>query len=83
MREARRWYVLIATALGAFVATVMGTSVNVAMPSLVVTFDTTFPVVQWVVLAYLLSTSALLPIIGRLADMLGKKAYSSPASAST
>lgn len=52
----------------------MGTSVNVALPSLVSTFDTTFPVVQWVVLAYLLSTSALLPIIGRLADMLGKKA---------
>jgi EmrB/QacA subfamily drug resistance transporter len=70
----RRWLVLVATALGAFAATVMGTSVNVAMPSLVETFDTTFPVVQWVVLAYLLSTSALLPIIGRLADMLGKKA---------
>lgn len=52
----------------------MGTSVNVALPSLVETFGTTFPVVQWVVLAYLLSTSALLPIIGRLADMLGKKA---------
>jgi EmrB/QacA subfamily drug resistance transporter len=74
VNPSRRWYVLLATALGAFVATVMGTSVNVAMPSLVETFDTTFPVVQWVVLAYLLSTSALLPIIGRLADMLGKKA---------
>jgi EmrB/QacA subfamily drug resistance transporter len=74
MTGGRRWYVLVATALGAFAATVMGTSVNVALPSLVVTFDTTFPVVQWVVLAYLLSTSALLPIIGRLADMLGKKA---------
>ncbi|MEX2540214.1 MAG: DHA2 family efflux MFS transporter permease subunit [Trueperaceae bacterium] len=70
----RRWYVLGATSLGAFAATVMGTSVNVALPSLVDTFDTSFPVVQWVVLAYLLSTSVLLPIIGRLADMLGKKA---------
>ena len=70
----RRWLVLVAAALGAFAATVMATGVNVALPTLVVTFDTTFPVVQWVVLAYLLSTSALLPIIGRLADMLGKKA---------
>ncbi|HEX7004833.1 MAG TPA: MFS transporter [Trueperaceae bacterium] len=72
--DARRWFVLVAAALGAFASTVMATGVNVALPTLVVTFDTTFPVVQWVVLAYLLSTSALLPIIGRLADMLGKKA---------
>ncbi|MEX2535394.1 MAG: MFS transporter [Trueperaceae bacterium] len=69
----RRWLVLSAAAIGAFAATVMATSVNVALPSLVDTFDTTFPTVQWVVLAYLLSTSVLLPVIGRLADMLGKK----------
>lgn len=74
IRDARRWLVLAAAALGAFSATVTGTSVNVALPSLVEIFDTTFPVVQWVVLAYLLSMSALLPIVGRLADMWGKKA---------
>lgn len=69
----RRW-ILFAAALGAFASTVMGTSVNVALPSLVEALDAPFAVVQWVVLAYLLSTAALLPIVGRLADMLGKRA---------
>jgi len=69
----RRW-VLTAAALGAFASTVMATSVNVAMPSLVQALDAPFALVQWVVLAYLLATAALLPIVGRLADMLGKRA---------
>jgi EmrB/QacA subfamily drug resistance transporter len=65
--------VLATTALGALMGAVMFTAVNVALPSLAVTFETDFGTVQWVVLAYLLATGALLPIIGRLADMLGKK----------
>lgn len=69
-----RWWVLAAAALGSFVAAVMGTSVNVAMPSLVSTTGAPFALVQWVVLAYLLTTAAMLPIVGRLADMWGKRA---------
>jgi EmrB/QacA subfamily drug resistance transporter len=69
----RRW-VLVAAALGAFASSVMATSVNVALPSLVQALDAPFALVQWVVLAYLLATAALLPIVGRLADMLGKRA---------
>jgi len=68
----RRW-ILAAAALGAFVASVMATSVNVALPSLVRSFGAPFALVQWVVLAYLLATAALLPVVGRLADMLGKR----------
>jgi hypothetical protein len=68
-----RWFVLAASALGSFAASVMFTSVNVAIPTLVEAFDTKFAVVQWVLLAYLLATSALLPILGRLADMVGKR----------
>lgn len=70
---ARKWYVLAASALGAFLATVMATSVNVILPSLVRAFATDFAVVQWVVLSFLLANTTLLPIIGRLADVLGKK----------
>jgi EmrB/QacA subfamily drug resistance transporter len=68
-----KWLVLATTALGAFMGAVMFTAINVALPSLAVMFETDFGTVQWVVLAYLLATGALLPIIGRLADMLGKK----------
>lgn len=70
--RARR-YVLASAALGAFTATVMATSVNVALPSLVVAFGAPFALVQWVVLSYLLATASLLPIVGRLADMFGKR----------
>lgn len=70
--RARR-YVLASAALGAFTATVMATSVNVALPSLVSAFEAPFALVQWVVLSYLLATATLLPIVGRLADMFGKR----------
>jgi EmrB/QacA subfamily drug resistance transporter len=72
-RPANKWLVLATTALGAFMGAVMFTAINVALPSLAVMFETDFGTVQWVVLAYWLATGALLPIIGRLADMLGKK----------
>lgn len=71
---ARRAWILATAALGAFAAAITFTSINVALPSLVSAFGTSFASVQWVVLAYLLSTAALLPIVGRLADMLGKRA---------
>lgn len=69
----RQWFVLGTTALGAFVGALMFTSVNVALPSLMVALDAEFNVAQWVVLSYLLATGTLLPIVGRLADMVGKK----------
>ena len=68
-----KWWVLGTTSLGAFIGAVMFTGVNVALPSLVKTFQTDFNVVQWVVLAFLLATGTLLPIVGKLADMFGKK----------
>ena len=69
----RKWFVLVAASLGTFLGTVMATSVNVALPSLVSTLETKFAVVQWVVLSFLLTNAVLLPIVGRLADMFGKK----------
>ncbi len=68
-----RWLVLVAASLGAFLATVTASSVNIALPSLVQDLAAPFSLVQWVVLAYLLSNSVLLPIVGRAADLWGKK----------
>jgi EmrB/QacA subfamily drug resistance transporter len=70
---ARPPLVLLATASAAFVATSMATGINVALPSMVTSLSSSFPVMQWVVLSYLLATIALLPIVGRLGDMLGKQ----------
>jgi EmrB/QacA subfamily drug resistance transporter len=81
MREvdySQKWWVMLAIAMGIFLGTIDGSIVNVALPTLVRDLDTTFPVVQWVVLAYLLALSTLVLGIGRLGDIVGKKTiYSS------
>ena len=78
----RRWYVMAAVAMGVFLATIDGSIVNVALPTLVEELNTEFATVQWVVLAYLLTLSTLLLSIGRLAvDML--MLYTVPATLCT
>lgn len=69
----RKWYVMSAVAMSIFLATIDGSIVNVALPTLVRALNTNFSTVQWVVLAYLLTQATLLLSIGRLGDMLGKK----------
>jgi EmrB/QacA subfamily drug resistance transporter len=70
----RKWFVMAAVAMGVFLATIDTSIVNVALPTLVSTFSSELAVVQWVVLAYLLTIATLMLSVGRLADMLGKKA---------
>jgi EmrB/QacA subfamily drug resistance transporter len=69
----RKWYVMAAAALGIFLATIDGSIVNIALPTLVRSFGTDFATVEWVVLSYMLSLAVLLLGVGRLADMKGKK----------
>ncbi|MEO7997040.1 MAG: MFS transporter [Gemmatimonadaceae bacterium] len=52
----------------------LGTSIaNVALPTLAQFFDATFSNVQWVVLAYLLASTALVVVVGRLGDVVGQR----------
>ena len=52
----------------------LGTSIaNVALPTLVEAFGASFQQVQWVVLAYLLSHTALVVFAGRLGDVVGRR----------
>jgi EmrB/QacA subfamily drug resistance transporter len=69
----RKWYVMAAVAMSIFLATIDGSIVNVALPTLVRDLETDFPTVQWVVLAYLLAQATLLLSLGRWGDMIGKK----------
>lgn len=69
----RKWFVLAAVAMAIFLGTIDGSIVNVALPTLVDEFDTSFGVVQWVVLAYILTQATLVLSIGRVGDMVGKK----------
>lgn len=69
----RKWYVMAAVAMGIFLATIDGSIVNIALPTLVMELNATFANVQWVVLIYLLTLATLLPGVGRVADIRGKK----------
>jgi EmrB/QacA subfamily drug resistance transporter len=52
----------------------LGTSIaNVGLPALAEAFSASFQAVQWVVLAYLLSITALIVSVGRLGDLMGRR----------
>ena len=69
----RKWFTMSAVSMGIFLATIDGSIVNVALPTLVKELNTDFSIIQWVVLGYLLAISTMLLGIGRLGDMIGKK----------
>jgi EmrB/QacA subfamily drug resistance transporter len=69
----RKWYVLAAVGTGVFMSSLDGSIVNVALPTLAKSLHTTFAVVQWVVLAYMLVIATSMLTVGRLGDMFGKK----------
>ena len=73
MDYSRKWLVLSAVAMGIFLATIDGSIVNVALPTLSTALGADFATVQWVVLSYLLTITTLLAVVGRLADMYGRK----------
>jgi len=69
----QKWHVLSAVGMGVFLATIDGSIVNISLPTLVTSFQTDFALVQWVVLAYLLTVTTLMLGVGRLSDIYGKK----------
>jgi len=67
----KKWMVLATVSIGVILATVDASIVNVALPTLVETFGTTFAVIQWVSLGYLLTLASLTMAVGRLGDVVG------------
>jgi EmrB/QacA subfamily drug resistance transporter len=71
--DSRKWWSMFGIGLGVLMSTLDSSIVNIALPTLVVQLDTTFPVIQWVVLSYLVVITAAMLGIARLGDMVGKK----------
>ncbi|MCX9013400.1 MAG: MFS transporter [Candidatus Methanoperedens sp.] len=68
-----KWRAMFVVSIGVFMATLDGSIVNVALPTLTRHFDTGLSTIQWVLLSYLLTITTLLLTLGRLSDMYGKK----------
>ena len=64
---------LIAIAASTILATIDASIVNVAFPTLVEDLETSFNIIQWVALAYLVTIATLTMGMGRLGDVVGKK----------
>ena len=64
---------MLGVGLGVLMFTLDTSIVNIALPTLVKVFHTSFATIQWVVLSYLLVVTALVLSAARLGDMVGKK----------
>jgi EmrB/QacA subfamily drug resistance transporter len=69
----RRWQVLAVLCVGLFMLLLDGTIVNIAIPSILKSFQTGFSQVEWVMNAYLLVFAVMLITMGRLGDLYGRK----------
>lgn len=69
----RKWWAMLGVGLGVLMFTLDTSIVNIALPTLVQVFGTSFATIQWVVLSYLLVITALVLGAARLGDMFGKK----------
>jgi EmrB/QacA subfamily drug resistance transporter len=72
-KQVNKWLILISVAMGVFLATIDGSIVNIGLNTLVNELHQPLNVVEWVVLAYMLTLSTLMLSVGRLSDMIGKK----------
>ncbi len=68
-----KWWAYVSIAVGLLVVVMDQSGMNIAMPKVAEEFDADIPTVQWVTLSYILSISALLMPLGRLADILGRR----------
>ncbi|MBC7105208.1 MAG: MFS transporter, partial [Firmicutes bacterium] len=56
---------------GTFIIALNGTMLTVAVPFVAADFQARMAVAEWVLMSYLLATSALLLVFGRLGDTYG------------
>ncbi len=68
-----KWIALSCTSLGAFFSIFNSTAVVIALPSIMLDLNTSFTVILWTIMSYMLILTILIPAIGRVADMIGRK----------
>jgi EmrB/QacA subfamily drug resistance transporter len=70
-----QWMALIAIILGAFVAILNNSLINVALPKLTNTLNSTTDTMEWVLTGYMLASGVVIPISGFMGDRLGYKKF--------
>jgi EmrB/QacA subfamily drug resistance transporter len=73
MEKNRRWWALVAVALGTFMTYLDNNVVNVALPSIQRDLNLSISGLEWIVSAYILVFAGLLLAGGRIADVVGRR----------
>lgn len=71
--DKKKWLTMLAVSMSVFMGTLDMSIINVSLPTLVEKLNTTFPLIQWVILGYALVITALMLGVARLGDMYNKK----------
>src|SRR5947209_12391620 len=68
-----QWTALSVTTVGALLASMQGSALLIALPNIMAELQASFFSIMWVLLGYLLLFTVLTPLVGRLADLWGRK----------
>ncbi|GHO50154.1 MFS transporter [Ktedonospora formicarum] len=68
-----QWTALSVTTVGALLASIQGSALLIALPNIMGELHASFFVIMWILMGYLLIMTVLTPIVGRLADIFGRK----------
>lgn len=73
MKSNYKWIALSCTTIGALLSVISGSTLIVALPDIMKELKAGMGTVTWVLMGYMLVLTILVPTIGRLADMYGRK----------
>jgi MFS family permease len=70
---AYKWKALVIVALGTFMGTMDASITNISFPILTKVFNIQLTTVMWVTLAYILTSTSLMLVLGKVGDQMGRK----------
>lgn len=68
-----KWIALSCTTIGALFSVLSGSTLLIALPVIMKDLNASMSVVTWILMGYMLAMTILVPSIGRMADMVGRK----------
>lgn len=68
-----KWIALSCTTIGALFSVLSGSTLMIALPVIMKDLNASMGVVTWILMGYMLAMTILVPSIGRMADMVGRK----------
>ncbi len=68
-----KWPILISVSVGSFMGGMSSSMINLSFPRLANVFHTDASIVLWVTVAYMLVSTGLMPILGKIGDIFGRK----------